>query len=119
MNLEHETIDILPTRLYRPAHLETLLGKRCLQNLRNSGLRAIGGWYSGQTILESFHHAWQNRSCQRVLSLKGGQPYEDAQKEMDKNRQDRKFLRVQKHTGSQSLRSQLEAAERKLQQKTV
>ena len=62
----NQIAEILPNRMYRAVELEEMLGKRCIQTLRQAGLRAISGWYLGQIVIDSFKCAWQMKKCQRV-----------------------------------------------------
>jgi hypothetical protein len=65
-NPQQPIADIPASRLYRPSELEALLGKRCVATLRQHGLRAVGDWYLGETVLEAFRHAVAEKNRQRV-----------------------------------------------------
>jgi hypothetical protein len=114
-------IEIHQHILYRAEELKTLLGARCLAALRREGaLRAVGDWYLGQTVLDSFA---------RVATMKasGASPArEEAKIEKERAKKsvakaaDRKTVQpVSGRKGDDSLRGQLEALQRELRAATV
>lgn len=112
---------ILPNSFYRPSYIEALLGIQCLRTLRKYGLRAVGGWYLGEIILDSFKRAWQAKSCQRVLGEEVNHERKEhaEEKTVAENHTDGKVQRVSKRTKSESLRGQLEKIERTIRQEAV
>ena len=57
--LKNLKTQIISTRMYRAIELEERLGKKCVQTLKQTELRSVGGWCSGQIVIDSFKHAWQ------------------------------------------------------------
>ena len=64
------SVPIRRDSFYRPKDIRKVFGIRFLNYLTRSGLRAIGGWYSGEAILETFRQIRQDKACQRVSAGK-------------------------------------------------
>lgn len=91
---------------YRPAELERVLGRRKLEFLRKWGLSAQGGWYFGENVLEAERRA-------RKGADKGTENGANQKKEeVEVNHPARKPVTVPRVKGADSLRGQLEEAER-------
>lgn len=111
------TVDLIPNRFYRPAEAERLLGRRCIEALRAEGLRTVGRWYLGQSLLEYFTRAVDSRSCQRVPHERISHETEH-QNEMGKTQHPTTLHPVSKPNESNSISSQIESL-RKLSEKKV
>ena len=103
--------EIIPNRLYRRSILEGVVGRRCVEHLREAGLRAVGGWYLGEAVLESFRRAWQAKSCQRVPGKEKMNETEH-EKKVEKDRYKREVHLAPKRRRSNDLLGQVEEVER-------
>ena len=98
-------------RFYRPKEIESLLGRRCVDILRQNGLRAVGGWYLGQTVLDSFRRACEGKFRQRVPEERKVtfETEHAEQEEVGQNHDPERLQSLREHHGSKSLSSQVEA----------
>ena len=103
---------------YRLDDLETMLGVRCVQELRKAGLCAISGRYTGGMVLDSFERAREAKTCQRAPGeqRKEKKRYgtERKKKEVGKDRGDRKVFPIPEHTDPFDVRGELEKTRREI-----
>lgn len=112
-----ERMEILPHYLYRSAWLKKSLGRRCIEALRVAGLRPVGGWYLGKTVLETFERAWETKSRQRVPEGKEVSFEKEHEKKthaMEKSADVEKIQPTPKPERSNPLVRQMEAFEREM-----
>ncbi len=108
--------EIQPNRLYRGSELEALLGRRCVELLRQNGLRAVADWYLGETILEAFRHAVASKGRQRVLPERN--EHENTPRNLGENQHPNTLHPLPGQDEPDSLSSQIERL-RKLSEKKV
>jgi hypothetical protein len=106
-------VQIFPNTFYRPAYVRDILGVRYLNHLTKAGLRAYGGWYTGEAILEFARRVWQDDPCQRESARKEAVNAELTTKkkskaQLEKNSKNGKIYPVPRRHNPDALLSQMD-----------
>lgn len=101
--------EILSNCFYKAKNIEALFGRRFLENLREAGLRAVGDWYLGESILDAFKHAMAKKAGQRVPEERNSVREKEHVEGMDESRNAASIQPIPKHREPATLSAQVKS----------
>ncbi len=109
---KNPALEIPANALFRPKDLEELLGRRCVEALRGHGLRAVGDWYLGKSVLDAFERAVLEKTGQRVPTERKVNRETEHGEGVEEDRNAGTLQPVPERNGTVSLASQIESLRR-------